>query len=76
MGRLRQRMDRLEGHAHGTMNEAQQLLAMAQDLVEDIHDGVTIAIDSPALEAIREKLRAWGVELPEGALEITVKIRE
>jgi len=28
------------------------------------------------LEAIREKLRAWGVELPEGALEITVKIRE
>ena len=44
MGRLRARLDRLENHAHQTMNEGEQLIALAEDLIKDLADGIKIEL--------------------------------
>lgn len=42
--RLRGRLDALQGDAHATMSEAQQLLRLAQILVEELTDGVDVTV--------------------------------
>ena len=44
MRRLRARLDRLESHAHQTMGGADELVALAKALIEDLQDGVTVEL--------------------------------
>ena len=45
-GRVRRRLDRLEFNAHNTMFDAQDLIKLAKDLMDDIEqDGVTIEFE-------------------------------
>lgn len=47
-GGIRGRLDRLEGNAHATMNQAQVTIAALREaaigLIEDLQDGVTVEI--------------------------------
>ena len=45
MGRLRRRLDGLEQHAHATMSGADELVALAKDLLNDLADGVQIELE-------------------------------
>lgn len=45
MFRLRRRLDGLEQHAHQTMSGADQLVALAKDLVDDLSDGVQVELE-------------------------------
>ncbi len=45
MGRLRRRLDGLEAHAHRTMSGADQLTALAKDLIADLADGIQIEVE-------------------------------
>lgn len=65
--RLQRRADRLENHAHATMNEvsgeaketldaAEELVGFAQDFLQDIReDGITIRIQSPVINDLLAK---------------------
>ena len=45
MGRLRNRVAGLEAHAHSTMGGADELIALAKDLIEDLQDGVHFKLE-------------------------------
>ena len=42
--RLRSRLDDLQANANQTMSEAQQLLRLAQVLVEELTDGIDVTV--------------------------------
>jgi hypothetical protein len=45
MRRLRARLDRMEAQASMTMGDARDLLAVAQDLVADLADGIHFELE-------------------------------
>lgn len=66
MGRLRRRLDGLEQHAHATMSGADELVALAKDLLNDLADGVQVEVTiphtgNPLLDAVIDK---FGGKLP------------
>ena len=73
MGRLRQRLDRLEGNAHQTMDSAQELLELAKDLIAEAGDGIDLTIVRKTDISLLEFLAGKGGDEFPLALRITIK---
>lgn len=63
MGRLRRRLDRLEGNAHETMDDALATLAVIRDFILDLQDGIEFELEI-AGKAVPVKLRMKIAEDP------------
>lgn len=64
MRRLRRRLDTMQRQASGTMGNANALIDMGKDLIEDIQDGVSIKIVRKGEHSIVDFLLGKCDELP------------
>ena len=70
MGRLRDRLNRLENTATNTMTDSQQLMHALQGLVEEIENGVEISLINTGEGTVLDFLLGKIKELP---IKIMVK---
>lgn len=65
--RLRGRLDQLQGNANFTMAQAQELIALAKDLLDDLKDGIGISAqleDNAARTLMGMVLKGRGGKIP------------
>lgn len=70
MGRLRQRLDQMQGEATETLNQSQALMGLAQALLKEAEDGVEISLINDGTGTIWDFLVGKIKELP---IKIKVK---
>lgn len=74
MGRLRDRLDRLEGSAEETMDSARELLDLAKDMIAEAGDGIDFTIVRKTDVSLLDFLQGNGGE--EFPLALRMKIKE
>jgi len=77
MGRLRKRLDGLEGHAHSTMSSAdakiERVAGLVEDFILDLQDGMGITLERTGEDSIYDFLIGKVDKLP---LKVVIDISE
>lgn len=80
MGRLRQRLDQMQGEANATMGQAQatlgnaqELIAFAREVLAEVQDGVTLELVKEGDASIMDFLTGKAAVLP---IKVRIKLEE